>query len=854
MSHSPDRPETSPAAPRRRPRRWLRRLGWTAVAGVAVLLAAAAVFALWLRAELHASLPRLDGEVELAGLEVPVTIERDRLGVPTVRAASRGDAAFALGYLHAQERFFQMDLQRRSAAGELAEMFGAPALASDRRARLHRFRHRARGALESLPGESVALIDRYTAGVNAGLGDLGSPPFEYLALRTEPAAWRPEDTLLTGLAMYRTLQGGLATRDRNRGLMRDRLDPELVAFLLPPGNSWDAPLTGGPLPAPPPPAPDEVALAPRPVRAAEAPVTQTVTQTVPQAPATAAEAVPGSNAWALAGAHTAGGGALVANDMHLGLGLPNIWYRASLVWPDGERRGGERRVTGATLPGTPVMVIGSNGTLAWGFTNGQVDTADLVIVEVDTGDPERYRTPDGWRRFTVDRETFGVLRGDDEVLEVRSTVWGPVIGEDHHGRPLALAWVAHRPGAIDLELAGLETAETIEQAAAVANRSGLPAQNMVLADAGGRIGWTVAGRLPRRRGDWDPRFPTSWSDGERGWDGLLPPETTPRLLDPEEGRLWSANHRHLGDEGMALLGDGDFVTAARAGRIRDRLQALDAATPADMLAIQLDAGAFFLDRWRRHLDGVLERALDPTGQTAEASAQASAETGIDARGSAARYAAARRALGDWTGEAVPEVVSYRLVRGVRNLLADRVFAYLTAPCSEADPSFDYTTTYLRYEGPLWQLVTRRPAHLLDPRFESWDAVTLAALDDVLDFYQSQGWSLEQATWGRYNTIRFQHPLSRAVPRLSRWLDMPPAQLAGDAYMPRVVQPGHGASERMAVSPGREDEGYFHMPGGQSGHPLSPHYGDSHHAWETGEPLPFLPGPTEHTLRLVPGGG
>jgi len=817
-------PLDRPAAAGGRARRsWPRRFGRALAVFLAVLVVAAGAGALWLRRELRASLPRLDGEVAAAGLAAPVVVERDALGVPTVRAGSRRDATFALGFLHGQERFFQMDLQRRRAAGELAELFGAAALPADREMRVHRFRARARRFLDAEPAALRALIEAYAEGVNAGLGALGAPPFEYPLLRAEPLPWRPEDTLLTVFAMYDVLQGEMLDRERGQGLMRDLLPAELVAFLLPPGNSWDAPLIGPPLAAAPPPGPAvwdlrtlEVAPPPAPLPPFEISAEGS------------AESAPGSNAWAVAGDRTAAGaGGLIASDMHLGLGLPNIWYRAALVYPRPD--GGERRVAGVTLPGAPAVVVGSNGRIAWGFTNAQGDTADLVVVDADPADSGRYLTAEGPRPFETTAETVRVAGGAEERFEVRETVWGPVAGEDAAGRPLAFAWIAHRDGAVGFELLDLEGAETVDEAMAVANRAGIPLQNFLVADDSGRIAWTLAGRLPRRLGGYDPRFPASWADGAAGWDGLLPAEAAPRLADPPEGLLWSANNRTVDGEALATIGDGGFVTAARAGRIRDRLRALEAATPADMLSIQLDDSAFFHERWHRLLVDTLDRAgsTDP------------------------RRAAARALLDDWSGRAEPGSVAYRLVRATRRFLAEELFAALAAPCREADPEFDYLSVHPRYEGPLWRLVEERPPHLLPPRHASWDAALLGAFDRVLDALELSDGPLETKTWGRHNTIVLRHPLSRAVPALGRWLDTAPVELPGDNYMPRVVTPGFGASERLAVSPGREEEGYFHMPGGQSGHPLSPHYRDAHPAWVTGEATPFLPGPTVNTLRLTP---
>ncbi|HVR98293.1 MAG TPA: penicillin acylase family protein, partial [Thermoanaerobaculia bacterium] len=207
----------------------------------------------------------------------------------------------------------------------------------------------------------------------------------------------------------------------------------------------------------------------------------------------------------------------------------------------------------------------------------------------------------------------------------------------------------------------------------------------------------------------------------------------------------------------------------------------------------------------------------------------------------------------WTGHASVDSVAYRAVRSFRNFTSDRVLTSLTVACKKVDPGF--TTRIGQVEGPLWALVSQRPLHLLDPQYESWDSLLLAAVDDVLAAWKKMSGSEDMAprTWGERNTTQIQHPLAGAIPLAGRWLNVPSRQLPGDQNMPRVQGPAFGASERLVVSPGQEEKGFFHMPVGQSGHPLSPYYRAGHEAWEEGRPTPFLPGETEHTLRLVPAG-
>jgi penicillin amidase len=216
-----------------------------------------------------------------------------------------------------------------------------------------------------------------------------------------------------------------------------------------------------------------------------------------------------------------------------------------------------------------------------------------------------------------------------------------------------------------------------------------------------------------------------------------------------------------------------------------------------------------------------------------------------------RRAEFRRLVEGWGGRASVDSAGYRLVRAFRGTLAEDVFGAVTARCRAADARFDYVGQVWRFEGPLWALVTERPAHFLAAGHRTWDEQLLAAVDRTIAILLERGGTLAERTWGERNTTRIQHPLSMAVPSLERWLDMPRLPLPGDSHMPRFQGARAGASERLAVSPGREAEGYFHMPAGQSGHPLSPHYGDGHPAWAAGEATPFLPGPAVHTLTLRP---
>ena len=790
---------------------------------LSVLLVIAAAAGAWGWWQMRGSRPRLDGECALAGLGAPVKLARDALGVPTITGVTRADVARATGFVHAQDRFFQMDVLRRSGAGELAEIFGAAALPLDRAHRLHGFRRTAEKVVAALPADQQAVLEAYTAGVNAGLTALPKIPWEYLVLRTPPQAWRAEDSILVSYAMWFDLQEATGRREQDLGAVQSTLGQAGLNFFAPRGDSWDAALDGStfaPAPLPPlrlkPPEEEKVGtFTPR----------QPSLRPTPEPPL-----LPGSNSFAVDGAHTASGAALLANDMHLGLNVPTIWYRAVFNWQDAA--GNAHRVAGVTLPGTPLMIIGSNGHIAWGFTNAQIDTSDVVVTETESIAQIHYRTAHGWVEIE-DRSDPIKVKGQEPVpFTARWTEWGPILSGPEEGRYLVLRWNAHNAESTNLNLMELETATTAADAVDIAHRTGMPNQNLLVADAGGAIAWTLTGTVPRRIG-YDGRLPVSWAFGDRHWDGWLKPDEIPVIANPPEGILWTANQRTVGGTALAKIGDGGFAQGARGGQIRDDLRQLVAAgkkaTPADLLAIQLDDRAVFLARWQKFLLGVL---------TDEAVAKKSARGEM------------RDAVRLWNGRASADSAAYRLVRSYRLKLADRVLEPFFAKAKDNDEQFSYSQ--FSYDDALWQLVREKPLRMLNPAHKSWESLLLAAADDVIADADNEGVPPGRFTWGARNTLRMQHPFSRFLPKPLAWLlDMPAEPLAGDDHMPRVQGRAFGASERLVVSPGHEEEAIFHMPGGQSGHPLSPYYRAGHAAWVKGEATPLLPGPPQHTLMLWP---
>lgn len=783
--------------------RWARRLLFTAL----IAVVAGAGFLYW---QLSGSLAQLNGEVQHARLSGPVLVERDAQGIPRIIANDRADTAFALGFLHAQERFFQMDLLRRNSAGEMSVLFGDVALNYDKRLRLHQFRQRGEAAVAALPEQHRAVLDAYVEGVNAGLDGLRSKPFEYHLLSLNPEPWQAADTMLALYSMYLDLQPNWNEQETSRGAMQDLLPSDWYAFLQPEGGEWDAPIHGASF---------------------------IFTQAIPELSIAQFESAQiastyeyrdgveiGSNSWSAAGARTAYNAAMVANDMHLGLRVPNIWYRATWNVP-----GYGREISGATLPGTPAMVVGSNQHIAWAFTNSNGDYHDTIVLQT-RADGSEYLTPDGWQSVQMAPEVIRIKGGEPVTIEIPVTRWGPIIGHDHNDMPIVMRWVAHDVEGANLMLMQLEQTDTVFDALPVAAQSGVPGQNFVVVDRNGNQAWTIMGRLPNRvNEDFDGRMPKDWSDGTYYWNGYLQPEDYPRIINPAIERIWTGNARMVSDQLLDRVGQAEYALGARQQQIRNRLLSQSLHTEQDFLDIQMDHQAIFLERWQAVLSSVLD---DPTS---------------------AEMAEMQAMVDNWSGYAAKDDVGYWLVKRFREKVIDQtvgvIFRYME---DQAGAAFSAEHVNRMVEYPVWQLITEEPEHQLPLGHSTWPEFLYAMAEATYADVTADGTQpLAEQTWGRQNTLAIAHPLANNVPVFGRFLRMPAEPMNGDTFLPLVQRPATGASQRLVVAPGHEENGIFHMATGQSAHPLSPFYDRGHNDWVVGQPSPLLPGEARHRLTFTP---
>ncbi len=759
---------------------------------------------LWLRG----SLPQTSGEIRIEGLAAPVEVLRDADGLVTLRAGSDLDAYRALGFVHAQERLWQMDFMRRMGAGRLSEIVGAATLATDRFMRTLGLYRQAEAQAGRLKPETRAALEAYSAGVNAFLVQRSGPlPFEFQLLRYEPEPWRPADSLVWGRIMALLLSGNWRSEVLRAKLLK-HLDPAEVAFLWP-GDSEGAPTT----------------------------VTQAAAARLPAAPALRAllEEVPpelrpqsASNAWAIAGSLTASGKPILANDPHLSLQAPGKWFLVRMETP-------AWTLAGATAPGVPFVVIGHNDRIAWGFTTTHSDTQDLFVERLTA--EGGYEAPDGPRAFEVVREVIAVKDTEPVELDVRISRHGPVISDafmDERNRPddgyvLALAWTALRDDDRTPDgLLALNRARNWAEFQAALEDFHSPQQNIVYADVDGNIGFLAPGRVPLRKAGNGTAPVAGWS-GAYDWTGLLPYADLPRALNPRQGSIVSGNNRVVPDDYPHFL-TAYWPPPQRARRILDLLAAKAPLDPELVGAMQMDSHAVDAAE-------LLPRLLAATPESPRAQA-----------------ALAKLRSWDFVMDRTrPEPLIYAAwtIELTRLLLADELgedFEELARPEARR----------------LKALLTRGAAWCDDgataAQKESCDERITAALEKaVAGLAEHLGDDPEDWRWGELHRAELAHPVLSRIPLVADLFGFGQETDGGDETINRgvfAIDGGRrfshiaGASLRIVFDMADLDATRAITATGQSGNPLSPHYGSFARRWRDGALLRLKSDSEEGLQRLT----
>jgi len=744
-------------------------------------------------------------------LAAPVEIDLDGVDVPTIRAVTLVDAVRAQGWIHARERFLQMDLARREPAGELGQLLPQAAMLDVAAANLG-LRAIAEQAVAKLPAAHRALLEAYAEGVNAQLAL--AKPFEYQLLKAPCAPWTPADSMLVQVSMARYLDMS-DDIDRARTPLYRAFGEEVAAFLTSGRGALDMTVDGSPSPSPAA-IPAATALDLRSARGASA----------DPAAATKPAETPGSNAFAVAGSRTRDGRAMVGNDMHLALMAPNFWYRVDLAWDGG-------RLIGLSLPGVPAIVQGTNGSVAWGFTNLTADLADVIMVEGDPATPGHYLTAAGPKPFAKRTVTIGSGAGATQV-EVLSTEFGPVVGTLREGQFIAVRSPILLDGAIDFGLFEMADATTLEDALACARRWKGPPQNVLVASADGRIGWTISGALPLRTRA--TRRMIDWRDAEP-WRGTIPMDEKPTIIDPSSGILTSGNQLPIAPTGAlsAVLG-GDEAHGDRAYRLRELLAGRSDWDEAALHQAQLDVRSPRLVRWRDAIMAALGNAELPELANA-----------------------ARAELAGWDGEVTVSSSAPVLLDAFRRAMSGDFAGWLAAtPAGKREALKPEDARAALDDEALLRIIESRPVHLVagigDDAWRLQTAAWLARAAESSRATPSKAAAADApapvfATRGERNRLAMRHPAADALGAAARLAEMPKAPLPGHPTCVRVQTPGFGASQRSVVSPARIEDAVLVTPGGQSGLPTSPHFRSLHSWWQDGKPYPLLPGAPKRRVAL-----
>ena len=815
----------------------LRILFWV----VAIVVVITGAVAWWF---IYRPLPQIDGTTSLSGLHQEITVDRDRWGVPHIRAASVEDLAEAQGYVMAQDRLWQMDLLRRAARGQLSEILGPMTLPIDKQFRTYGFNRAAERDATLLEPEPRKILEAYARGINEFIGQHEKNlPLEFSLLRYKPQPWRPSDTLVISAYMYRTLTDTWE-RELNRAKVTERAGAERAKDLFSADAAMDHFVVGDPnVPndgsqrsaADSGDEDDDDDLQPDTVLKAGlgGSNSSATAEAVPDLSTTLSQSVQqffgelpneirqglGSNNWVVSGAHSATGKPLLANDTHLDLWIPPIWYEIHLTAPGWN-------VKGFALPGAPMVVIGHNDRIAWGFTNSGADVQDLYVETFNPALPDEYRVKGAWTKAQIFDETIRVKGEPDEHFKVTVTRHGPVVLREGD-KAYALRWTATEPGGLANSYTWLGKARNWKEFRETLKRVWGPGQNAIYADVDGNIGYIMAARVPiRKKRHGEVPVPGDTDDYE--WTGYIPFDQLPQALNPETGLIVTANARVVGPNYRPYLTDR-WEEPYRTARIYDLLHDRHDLRPEDMLKVQTDTYSyphvFLADQLSAAAKTV--KPKDPRAQTLI------------------------EGLKDWNGIAdanSPEVSFLHLTR-------QAAIDLLLRPFLGQDTNLYQwrSTTFLQ------KILTDRPAKWLPAAYKNYDELLAAAADAAVTRLaeQSKSQRMEDWAWKNFNSLYMLHAIGREG-LLKSFLSITDKPQSGTVYSVRAATRTHGPAMRFVANPANWDESILLIPAGQSGQPGSSHYSDQFSYWYEGKPI-FAPfsdaaeaNARKHTLTLKPG--
>lgn len=798
------------------------------------------------------SLPQLDGTASLAGLRQEVTVDRDGWGVPRIRAGSLEDLLTAQGYVLAQDRLWQMDLLRRAAAGELSEIFGPMTLPLDRENRILGVRIAAERTAAEMNQEQRAMLEAYARGVNLYIGERRDRlPWEFRVLGYQPRPWTPTDSLLVGGYLWKELTSSWRS-ELLRAEVTERVGAERARDLY----ETDSPLdhfvvgstaaAGGRV--------SRMGAAARVAGTCESSSGGARRQMSRPAlagfadpeterragPGLAGEALAsleqfgdemrgmaGSNNWVIAGTHTYSGKPILANDTHLQLEVPSIWYLIHLTAPGWN-------VKGFTVPGAPLVIIGHNERIAWGFTNHGADVQDLYIETFNPENPEEYRVNGRWVKAERRKEPIRVKGRADHTLEVVVTRHGPIVHREA-GRGYALRWVATDPGGMAFGVPLLGRAQNWQEFRAALRNVPGPAQNAVYADVDGNIGYLVGARIPvRKKGTGGVPVPGDADDYE--WTGYIPFDELLQALNPEGGVIATANARVAGPGYRWHLTE-NWMPPYRTARIYTLLAETKKHRPADSIRIQTDIVSL---PHQMLVPPIIQARGTPRFNRADF-----------------RVRKLVRMLPEWDGRATAGSIQTAFLEYTRRaLLANLLRPYLG----------EQTNRYQWWRANVFleNVVRERPARWLPPNFSSYDELLIASAEEAVRKLEADNFALgyrnpanaSEWYWGRFIKLQMLHPLARTG-FLRQHLSMAGIAQSGTGHTVKQTGRTFGPSMRLVADLANLDNSMMNITMGQSGQYLSRHFRDQFPEWYEGRGIasPFSDAAQEkvriHRLRLVP---